>query len=447
MSPQRIALVVAGAILVVGCTGGDATDEPAAGATATDVTPDEPAGPTTTVGPFATIPAPTLPDGLGPVIERATGAADAADEALGAGDVGFEERRDAREDAAEEVLVEAQVTLLRRRSPVGVTIVPDRDGAGCDVAALTDAYGDSATGRRALVAAQRIDDGAIGDYLDELRAGFLIDEATVIAYDVTPPPPPDSTETADDSAEGATSPETADGDGDGEAADGDGDVADGEHEGGTAGSSPVAEEVTLEAGAAVLVDADGVPRMECATGRPIHPLVWPLDGLDGRLVPLSAFADEIASAGIGADVPSDVSDTVDGRFTDRPEAALGPPDRVAVSLGDGPGNDPESCRNQVTVVFSDNRLIDGPGPDLYVVELGRSESVLVSVGIDGDALQPVGEVSGDDPTLDLAGAVAPDGELAVVRLCDGPDGSSDVPGSDIDAVVALNSTPRDEPPG
>ena len=350
-----------------------------------------------TTGPdVSTVGASGLPDGLGPVVERAEAAADAAEASVTtpADDPGRDgEVLEARRDAAAEVLVDADYRLIRPRSPVGVTIVPDRDDGGCDRPAVTALYDrPPAADVLGTVAPAAGDD--LDAYFDGLRAGWLIDRADVIAYPIDGAP--------------VTGP-------------------------GLAGGGRAE---TLAAGSPVLVDGDGIIRVSCVDGRPVGPRWWPLDG---RVVPVRIFADTVIAASISAEVPTEPTETLDGTFTDDPSAAIGPPDDVAVSLGDGPGDDPSTCELAVTVSFVDNALVDGPGDDLHVTELGRSESMLVSVGTGPDDLRFVGEISGDRPSIDL-GVVASSGDrFSVVELCDGPDASSDVPGPDIDAVAALNS--------
>jgi hypothetical protein len=228
----------------------------------------------------------------------------------------------------------------------------------------------------------------------------------------------------------------------------------------------------LAAGTAVLVDDDGLPRVRCRSAAPLLPAWFELDD---RVLSIAAFADEVADADIGADVPSEPFTSVDGMFTDQPEDALGPPDGVAVSLGDdapGPatttgstttssapidgddgddGDGPTTtgqasaavgeapCRNRVVVELVDNRLVDRPGPDLLVVEQGEPEATFVAVGVTAEELRPVGAVPGGTASIDVAEVAEPGDQFAFVQLCDGPEVSSEVAGSDIDAVAALSS--------
>ncbi len=186
----------------------------------------------------------------------------------------------------------------------------------------------------------------------------------------------------------------------------------------------------------MLVDGDGLVRVRCRGGSPLLPAQV---DLDGRIVDNAAFADEVANSTIADDVPNLVENSPDGLFTNDPRQALGPPNKVALSLGDDPTSSAEECRYQVTLRFVDNRLVDGPGPDLQIVELGRTESMFVSVGTELDRLRFVGEITGGTTTIDLSPIAEPDEEFALVQLCDGPDSDSEIPGSDVDAVAALNS--------
>lgn len=139
-----------------------------------------------------------------------------------------------------------------------------------------------------------------------------------------------------------------------------------------------------------------------------------------------------------------------------PAHALRPPDYVSfsalndtgyVSLGDAESNQPHG---QLVLEFIDNALVDGPGDDLAIFEIGpkgESADVYVSAtGYDKDWIY-VGQAPGGTSTLDLSGSEAVPGVVyRFVLLCDVVNGNSDGQsrqygwaGPDIDAVGAINS--------
>lgn len=153
-----------------------------------------------------------------------------------------------------------------------------------------------------------------------------------------------------------------------------------------------------------------------------------------------AFADRVVQHELGNPAPRAPSA--------KPNQALGAPDfdqrndkgDAFFSLGRG---------GSVTLQFSKVAIVDGPGPDLYVFELGLAvEPILVEVSTDGRKWISVGQVSGDSGAIDLAGHTKPGDQFTQVRLTDPKkkqSGRKEVgaaAGPDIDAVAALNCVPR-----
>lgn len=124
-----------------------------------------------------------------------------------------------------------------------------------------------------------------------------------------------------------------------------------------------------------------------------------------------------------------------------PEAALGIPDTADtnsgyVSLG---------CAGQLVLEFNDNALIDVPGPDLYVFEIGPDvEPTGLAVSNDGEHWTRVGRISGGKAEIDLAPYVSTGTEFRYVQLVDlkSACSSAATPGADIDAVGAIGSAQR-----
>jgi hypothetical protein len=373
-------------------------------------------------------PAPGMTSELSALV---TTAEQAADDAAGGVDpraaAGPRAVLQARLDAAVAVFTDARVPINRPRSVAGVALAPARDEEACRAEVLTQRLLDEPEVAEAFTEVAGIEADQLAEYLDGLLPGYLIDQALVVNHRYR-----------DDHA--------------------------------------VPFRAVLEAGTAVLVDDDGLPRVRCLSAAPLVP-AW--IEFDEWLLASTSFADRVEEASLGGDVPAAPVDTIDGMLTDDPDEALGPPDEIAVSLGDdtstgapsdpdasdpevtapggtttggdGTGGDgtgadgvtdgdlPASCRNRVVLELVDNRLVDGEGPDLLVVELSEPEASYVAVGVTADDLRPVGWAGGGVAAVDIAEVAGPGERFAFVQLCDGPDSSTEVPGSDIDAVAAIHT--------
>ena len=295
----------------------------------------------------------------------------------------------ARLKAATEVFTAAQMATIRPRSVMGVGLLPGDANEVCGVAAMIGRFGEDPAAARAFSAAEGIGVIELGDFLRSLRAGYLIDNVTVLDHR-------------------------------------------------RSGDQAERFETVLATGTPVLVDADGLPRVQCRSASPLLPFRVELGE---EIVETAVFADRVVSASISPDIPPSTENLVDGVFTNQPDRALGLPDRVGLSLGDATVDQADQCPFSVTLEFTDNRLVDQPGNDLQIIELGRFEPTLVFVGSDLANLRSVGQTVDEQGTIDIAAAAEPGEEMAFVRLCDGPELASEVPGSDIDAVAALSSVP------
>jgi hypothetical protein len=99
------------------------------------------------------------------------------------------------------------------------------------------------------------------------------------------------------------------------------------------------------------------------------------------------------------------------------------------------------CGGTLTLQFRDNALIDVPGSDLYVFEIGdHVEPTHLSISTDGKNWLDVGTISGGLAAVDISPVTAKGRKYRFVRLqdarkrCDGR-----WPGADIDAVGAIGS--------
>lgn len=124
-----------------------------------------------------------------------------------------------------------------------------------------------------------------------------------------------------------------------------------------------------------------------------------------------------------------------------PEVTLGAPDypdrggEGALTLG---------CGGELVLAFTDNALIDVPGPDLYVFEIGPdTEPTAMAVSPDGADWTRVGRISGGKAEVDIAPYTDAEVDYRYVKLVDLKQACrSRTPGADLDAVGALGSASR-----
>lgn len=135
-----------------------------------------------------------------------------------------------------------------------------------------------------------------------------------------------------------------------------------------------------------------------------------------------------------------------------PQTTIGKPDYSLKRQG-------QTClsmghKGELVLEFVDNRLVDGPGDDLVVFEVGPVvEPMDVAISVDGKDWISVGRLKGAKCTVDIGPYLpthqryrdrpAPDRPLfRFVKITDagaGLSNKSDKAGADIDAVGALNS--------
>lgn len=147
----------------------------------------------------------------------------------------------------------------------------------------------------------------------------------------------------------------------------------------------------------------------------------------------ASFVDTVISYSPGGNVP--YADATD------PTAALQAPDYHErsdsgyVTLG---------CGGSGIFRFDDNTLINVPGPDLFIFEIGPDvEGTAVAISPDGKNWVEVGAVKGATSAIDIAQFIAPDETFRYVRLTDdGLKCSGRTPGADIDAIGAIGSGSR-----
>lgn len=144
----------------------------------------------------------------------------------------------------------------------------------------------------------------------------------------------------------------------------------------------------------------------------------------------ASFADEVVEYRPGSPGPRKAGKT--------PAAVLGVPDdpKKESSLVLGVGG-------SVTVRFTDNALVDVPGPDLYLFEVGPDvEATTVEISADGVTWIAAGRADGSLSQIDLQGCAVPGEVYRYVRLTDDPaqgGKSGRSPGADIDAVGAIGT--------
>jgi hypothetical protein len=149
----------------------------------------------------------------------------------------------------------------------------------------------------------------------------------------------------------------------------------------------------------------------------------------GLLVRLSAehdpWADAVVSFEHGKPVP---------KKNKNPWAAVGKPAGGSFALGHG---------GTLVLQFIDNMLVDGPGPDLVIIEVGKAiEPTHIWISENGADWIYVGRAAGSKSTVDIEPFVKPGQRFSYVRLRDAKAGKSKgsaFPGADINGVGALNS--------
>lgn len=146
-----------------------------------------------------------------------------------------------------------------------------------------------------------------------------------------------------------------------------------------------------------------------------------------------SFADEVVSFTAGEPDGGDASSS--------PEAVLGVPD-----WDDGGGEEALTlgCMGDLVVSMSDNSLIDIPGPDLYVFEIGPdTEATALAISEDGENWVRVGRIAGGKAAVDIAPYVDAGTAYRYVRLLDLKQAcDSRTPGADVDAIGAIGSATK-----
>lgn len=129
-----------------------------------------------------------------------------------------------------------------------------------------------------------------------------------------------------------------------------------------------------------------------------------------------------------------------------PNNALGSPDYNGVDSVSyvSLGNAENTCDcGSLVLEFIDNALVDVPGNDLYVYEVGPGvEATEVFISTDGQEWIDLSKIGGSLWGIDIHDSVYPGQEFYFVKLCDYPDGntgSSPTPGPDIDAVGVIGN--------
>ena len=155
-----------------------------------------------------------------------------------------------------------------------------------------------------------------------------------------------------------------------------------------------------------------------------------------------SFADRVVSfrAAEGVEAPYD-----------KPDVALGVPDYVSDAEGGyvALGNAEDTCQAELVLEFRDNALVDIPGDDLWIFEIGSAvEATDVYISADGRDWISLGRVEGATRGIDIADQTGPGETFNFVKLCDYPDGTGSYApwgGPDIDAVGAIGTQPQPTP--
>lgn len=123
-----------------------------------------------------------------------------------------------------------------------------------------------------------------------------------------------------------------------------------------------------------------------------------------------------------------------------PAGTLGPPDYDETE----PTYATLGCGGSLVLAFEDNVLVDVPGDDIHVFEVGPDvEPTRLAISRDGESWLEVGEISGGTASADIGPLVTPEDAFRFIRVTDLRSScGSRWPGADIDAVAAVGSAVR-----
>ena len=130
------------------------------------------------------------------------------------------------------------------------------------------------------------------------------------------------------------------------------------------------------------------------------------------------------------------------RLENSPDAALGPPRQTSFTGTGKRQNYTLGCNKSAIWEFTDNLIVDVPGPDLLIFEVGRTEGgraerTRVEISDDGSKWIDVGITTGGTSGVDIAGPnVLPKQTFRFIKLTDlGDICDKKYPGADIDAIA------------
>jgi OOP family OmpA-OmpF porin len=97
------------------------------------------------------------------------------------------------------------------------------------------------------------------------------------------------------------------------------------------------------------------------------------------------------------------------------------------------------CGGSIVLEFTQVRLVDVDGPDLYIFEVGADvEPTQLEISKDGQQWITIGRISGGKTSVDIRPYVQPGDQFRYIRLTDLKSAcGGNWPGADIDAVAAI----------
>ena len=156
-----------------------------------------------------------------------------------------------------------------------------------------------------------------------------------------------------------------------------------------------------------------------------------------------SFADRVISFSPGKPTPHPM-------YGD-PAEALGPPNfnpATAMSLKVKQKSTSLGCGGTIVLQFTNNALVDVPGADLYVFEIGGDvEPSRLWISKDGQTWIDIGRIRGATAAIDIKNFVQPGDRFRYVRLTDLKSHCARIwGGADIDAVGAIGTVAAKAPP-
>jgi outer membrane protein OmpA-like peptidoglycan-associated protein len=188
---------------------------------------------------------------------------------------------------------------------------------------------------------------------------------------------------------------------------------------------------------ASVIAALAVAQSSALSAQPVCKEYQDSQGNRVRLHPRS-FVDKVVCPGMPG-CPNEIFRIQDPKYSNNhPANAIGPPSYKQGTRTQG-GIYSLGCRGSATWEFDDNLIVDVPGPDILIFEVGSAkEATRVEVSADRTQWIEVGKIEGSVSSVDIAPYVSRNQTFRYVRLTDlGTSCRNPTAGADIDAIATF----------